>query len=121
MGHSLSTTFWSTKNQIVTFKCASSVVAMFAVFIYALHKTNGTYSGQNSQKSMLTSNFKMPDIVVHPGSFGMPHFTYIILGHTNTFSGMVTSVVIWVLECRASLFPFSVYLCLVRKNEVATC
>ncbi len=47
-----------------------------------------------------------PDVVEHPGTSGILHFTYYALGHTKPFSGILNSKVVWVLErrgCRLQL------------------
>ncbi len=42
-----------------------------------------------------------PDVVGHhPGTSGILHFTYYILGHTTCFSSVLHSKVVCVLECR---------------------
>ncbi len=42
-----------------------------------------------------------PDVLEHPGTCRILHFTYYVLGHTKSFSGILNSkVVVWVLECR---------------------
>lgn len=38
----------------------------------------------------------------HPGILGMLYFTYLVPGRTESLSGMLNSVVVWVLECRES-------------------
>lgn len=39
----------------------------------------------------------------HPGIFVKLHLTYYLLGHTNSFYGLLNSNVVLVLDCRASL------------------
>ena len=39
-----------------------------------------------------------PDVVGHPGIFGILHLTYYVLGHTKSFSVILNSMVVWVLE-----------------------
>ncbi len=39
-----------------------------------------------------------PDIVDHPGTSGILHFTYYVLGRTKSLSGILNSKVVWVLE-----------------------
>ncbi len=41
-----------------------------------------------------------PDVVEHPGTSATLHFTYYILRHTKSFSGILSSKVVWVLERR---------------------
>lgn len=41
--------------------------------------------------------------------FGIPHFTYFILGHVTSVSGVLNIMVLWVLEHRADVF--FLYLC----------
>lgn len=36
--------------------------------------------------------------------FGIPHFTYFILGHVTSVSGVLNIMVLWVLEHRADVF-----------------
>lgn len=38
--------------------------------------------------------------------FGIPHFTYFILGHVTSVSGVLNIMVLWVLEHRADFFFF---------------
>lgn len=40
--------------------------------------------------------------VAHPGIFGILHLTYYVLGRTNSFSGLLNSIVVWVLDRRES-------------------
>ncbi len=42
-----------------------------------------------------------PDVVEHPGTSGILHFTYYVLGRPKSFSGILNSKVVWVLERRA--------------------
>lgn len=45
-----------------------------------------------------------PDVVGHPGIFGILHFTHYILGHTKSFFGVPNSTIVLVLKCRDGLF-----------------
>ncbi len=60
--------------------------------------------GQNSQKGMLACilpYFKIQmDVVAHPGTSGILHFTYYALGHTKSLLDILTSKVEWVLNSR---------------------
>lgn len=40
------------------------------------------------------------------GVFGISHFTYFILGHVTSVSGVLNIMVLWVLEHRADFFFF---------------
>ncbi len=48
-----------------------------------------------------------PDVVQHPGTFGILHFTYYVLGQIKSFSGILNSKVVWVLLRRVNQFTFS--------------
>ncbi len=41
-----------------------------------------------------------PDVVGHPGTSGILHFTYYRLEHAKSFSGILNSRTVWVLEHR---------------------
>ncbi len=49
-----------------------------------------------------------PNVVAHPVTSGMWHFTYYILGHTKSFSGILNTKVVWVLEYRISISQYLV-------------
>lgn len=49
------------------------------------------------------------DVSGDPGVFGTPHFTYFILGHVTSVSGILNILALWVLEHRADGFFF--YIC----------
>ncbi len=40
------------------------------------------------------------DEIGHPGTSGILHFKYYVLGHTKSFSDVLNSRKVWVLECR---------------------
>ena len=40
----------------------------------------------------------LPDVVGHPGIFGILHLTYYVLGHIKSFYGILNSMLVWVLE-----------------------
>ena len=54
--------------------------------------------GQNSSKARWLGYQMQPDVEQHPGTFGILHFPYFLLGHTIYFSGILYSMVVWALE-----------------------
>lgn len=58
--------------------------------------------GQSSRKECWFTYCKMaPDEVGHTGTFDILHLTYYVLGHTKSFPGILTSMVVWALGRRA--------------------
>ncbi len=51
------------------------------------------------------------DVVEHPGTSGILHYTYYVLRHTKSFSGILTSKAVWVLERRVSVCTGKSTLC----------
>ena len=57
-----------------------------------------------ARKSILTFILQNATGVGHPGIFGILHFTYFILGHAKSFSGILNSIVVHVMQRRVCRF-----------------
>ncbi len=62
------------------------------------HKSRGLWV-RIARKACWLAYCKMRlDAVEHPGIFGILHLTCCVLGHTSSFSGILNSMVVWILE-----------------------
>lgn len=86
----------STKSTALTLKCAFQIFMLSRLCLYlcVLSSPGQRIVGQNSQKSV---------VVERPGMSGLLHYTYFILGHSVSFTGILNSVAVWVLERRACM------------------
>ncbi len=106
---------------VLTFKCAvichcsaryklSDVCTLSALFVLVQNTvTYVTYfllrKGlwvRMARKACWLAYCKIPaDVVEYPGTTGILHFTYYVLGHAKSFSAILNSRVLWVSEGRA--------------------
>ncbi len=56
--------------------------------------------------------------IERPGTSGILHSTYYVLGHSKAFSGVLNSKVVWVLECRVNRWLISTKSCASLLNHL---
>ncbi len=85
----------------------SHVCALSALLIFVRHTLtyvtyfplrSGLWVKMTRKACWLAYREIWPDVVGQPGTFGRLHFTYYVIGNLKSFSAIINSRVVWILE-----------------------